>query len=294
MTFGPKPLLSRCVMQECHLLVGFGESGRPRVSLSEPVSHPAERLEAAPYCRLSLFLRRQEGQKCLPLPQLSIFRSPPQLPDSSPPSSPPPSPPDSPPFVRKPPTRRNQHRRFTLAYPPRAHLCAASGPTWSAFGLLCQTGLLADEPSVWLQFLLAKPLDPQPSVGSRLVLQACAPSSQRRESFLYRSDSDFDLSPKATSRNSSVTSDLHGEDMIVTPFAQVLASLRTVRTNFSALTHLQERSAHRRSSSGSTPPCASRACLVKEPLQKLALETMEELDWCLDQLETLQTSWRWP
>ncbi|XP_061097056.1 cAMP-specific 3',5'-cyclic phosphodiesterase 4C-like [Conger conger] len=132
------------------------------------------------------------------------------------------------------------------------------------------------------------PLDPQASVGSRLVLQACAPSSQRRESFLYRSDSDFDLSPKATSRNSSVTSDLHGEDMIVTPFAQVLASLRTVRTNFSALTHLQERSAHRRSSSGSTPPMCQQS-LPEEPLQKLALETMEELDWCLDQLETLQT-----
>ncbi|XP_019327736.1 PREDICTED: cAMP-specific 3',5'-cyclic phosphodiesterase 4D [Aptenodytes forsteri] len=40
------------------------------------------------------------------------------------------------------------------------------------------------------------------------------------------------------SRNSSIASDLHGEDMIVTPFAQVLASLRTIRSN---LTHLQDR-----------------------------------------------------
>lgn len=40
------------------------------------------------------------------------------------------------------------------------------------------------------------------------------------------------------SRNSSIASDLHGEDMIVTPFAQVLASLRTVRSN---LSHLQDR-----------------------------------------------------
>uniref|UniRef100_A0A674M9V2 Phosphodiesterase n=1 Tax=Takifugu rubripes TaxID=31033 RepID=A0A674M9V2_TAKRU len=92
------------------------------------------------------------------------------------------------------------------------------------------------------------PLDSQTSPGSGLVLQANFPHSQRRESFLYRSDSDFDLSPKTMSRNSSTASDLHGEDMIVTPFAQ-----------------------------------------VKEPCPKLALETLEELDWCLDQLETLQT-----
>lgn len=29
--------------------------------------------------------------------------------------------------------------------------------------------------------------------------------------------------------------------------------------------------------------------LPEEPYQKLAMETLEELDWCLDQLETLQT-----
>uniref|UniRef100_A0A672QBX4 Uncharacterized protein n=1 Tax=Sinocyclocheilus grahami TaxID=75366 RepID=A0A672QBX4_SINGR len=47
------------------------------------------------------------------------------------------------------------------------------------------------------------PLESQASPGSGLVLQANFPHSQRRESFLYRSDSDFDLSPKAMSRNSS-------------------------------------------------------------------------------------------
>ncbi|KAI9517523.1 hypothetical protein NQZ68_004741 [Dissostichus eleginoides] len=30
-------------------------------------------------------------------------------------------------------------------------------------------------------------------------------------------------------------------------------------------------------------------CTVYEAYQKLATETMEELDWCLDQLETIQT-----
>ncbi|TWW58190.1 cAMP-specific 3',5'-cyclic phosphodiesterase 4B [Takifugu flavidus] len=65
------------------------------------------------------------------------------------------------------------------------------------------------------------PLDPQASPGSGLVLHTNFPShSQRRESFLYRSDSDYDLSPKSMSRNSSIASELHGDDLIVTPFAQ--------------------------------------------------------------------------
>ncbi|XP_036442886.1 cAMP-specific 3',5'-cyclic phosphodiesterase 4D-like isoform X5 [Colossoma macropomum] len=131
-------------------------------------------------------------------------------------------------------------------------------------------------------------LDSQVSPSSGLVLQATFPHSQRRESFLYRSDSDFDLSPKAMSRNSSTASELHGEDMIVTPFAQVLASLRTVRSNFAALTHLQDRGGCKRPS-GSNPPSMCKPGLPDDTYQKLAIETLEELDWCLDQLETLQT-----
>ncbi|XP_056678098.1 cAMP-specific 3',5'-cyclic phosphodiesterase 4C isoform X2 [Monodelphis domestica] len=132
------------------------------------------------------------------------------------------------------------------------------------------------------------PLDPQTSPGSGLVIQGNFPHSQRRESFLYRSDSDYDLSPKAMSRNSSTASDLHGEDMIVTPFAQVLASLRTVRSNFAVLTRLQDRVAKRVSGSNPTSGCRAPP-LPEDACQKLAMETLEELDWCLDQLETLQT-----
>ncbi|KAG7249052.1 hypothetical protein CRUP_022013, partial [Coryphaenoides rupestris] len=62
--------------------------------------------------------------------------------------------------------------------------------------------------------------------------------------------------------------------MIVTPFAQVLASLRTVRGNFAVLTGQQDRSASN---------------LAEEPHQQLAIETLDELDWCLEQLETLKT-----
>ncbi|ELK31223.1 cAMP-specific 3',5'-cyclic phosphodiesterase 4D [Myotis davidii] len=91
------------------------------------------------------------------------------------------------------------------------------------------------------------PLDPMTSPGSGLILQANFVHSQRRESFLYRSDSDYDLSPKSMSRNSSIASDIHGDDLIVTPFAQVLASLRTVRNNFAALTNMQDRAPSKRS-----------------------------------------------
>uniref|UniRef100_A0A671QX65 Uncharacterized protein n=1 Tax=Sinocyclocheilus anshuiensis TaxID=1608454 RepID=A0A671QX65_9TELE len=44
------------------------------------------------------------------------------------------------------------------------------------------------------------PMDSQASPG--LVLHPSFPQSQRRESFLYRSDSDYDMSPKTMSRNS--------------------------------------------------------------------------------------------
>ncbi|KAG9266772.1 cAMP-specific 3',5'-cyclic phosphodiesterase 4C isoform X2 [Astyanax mexicanus] len=167
-------------------------------------------------------------------------------------------------------------RRFTLAHTPSFDV---------------ENGLSA-----------GRALDPQVSPSSGLVLQATFPHSQRRESFLYRSDSDFDLSPKAMSRNSSTASELeeglkqwevsclprHGEDMIVTPFAQVLASLRTVRSNFAALTHLQDRGGCKRPT-GSNPPSMCKPSLPDDTYPKLAIETLEELDWCLDQLETLQT-----
>ncbi|XP_074836464.1 3',5'-cyclic-AMP phosphodiesterase 4A isoform X2 [Carettochelys insculpta] len=129
------------------------------------------------------------------------------------------------------------------------------------------------------------PLDPQASPG--LVLHPSFPPGQRRESFLYRSDSDYDLSPKTMSRNSSVASEAHTEDLIVTPFAQVLASLRSVRSNFSILANVPTPTSSKRSPVGSQPTC--KAMLSEETYQQLAKETLEELDWCLDQLETIQT-----
>ncbi|KAA0712917.1 cAMP-specific 3',5'-cyclic phosphodiesterase 4B [Triplophysa tibetana] len=65
------------------------------------------------------------------------------------------------------------------------------------------------------------PLDPQASPGSGLVLHTNFPGhNQRRESFLYRSDSDYDLSPKSMSRNSSVASELKDLELYKTAFSR--------------------------------------------------------------------------
>ncbi|XP_052031775.1 cAMP-specific 3',5'-cyclic phosphodiesterase 4B-like [Apodemus sylvaticus] len=114
------------------------------------------------------------------------------------------------------------------------------------------------------------PLDPQTSSSSGLVLHAAFPGhSQRRESFLYRSDSDYDLSPKAMSRNSSLPSEQHGDDLIVTPFAQVLASLRSVRNNFTLLTNLH--GAPNKRSPAATQAPVSRVSLQGKPPPEIHL-----------------------
>uniref|UniRef100_A0A5F8HI17 3',5'-cyclic-AMP phosphodiesterase n=1 Tax=Monodelphis domestica TaxID=13616 RepID=A0A5F8HI17_MONDO len=103
------------------------------------------------------------------------------------------------------------------------------------------------------------PLDSQASPG--LVLPPSAPHSQRRESFLYRSDSDYDMSPKTMSRNSSIASDLERDFHILTYFfnyssyalPQVLASLRSVRSNFSLLANVPAIVGNKKSPMGNQP-----------------------------------------
>ncbi|XP_071743060.1 3',5'-cyclic-AMP phosphodiesterase 4C isoform X3 [Lepeophtheirus salmonis] len=118
---------------------------------------------------------------------------------------------------------------------------------------------------------------------------------QRRESFLYKSDSDFEMSPKSMSRNSSIASEAgHGEDLIVTPFAQILASLRSVRQNYISLTNVP---APTRLNSTRRHNAITKAETQFNHLEgtkdenyvRISIETLEELDWCLDQLETIQT-----
>ncbi|XP_045024899.1 cAMP-specific 3',5'-cyclic phosphodiesterase isoform X7 [Daphnia magna] len=125
--------------------------------------------------------------------------------------------------------------------------------------------------------------------GTALVLQNMP---QRRESFLYREE---DMSPKSMSRNSSLASEGHGEDLIVTPFAQILASLRSVRNNYICLTSIPiNRSRRSSQSTGVSTPQPKNLTpggefQKNETYSRLAVETLEELDWCLDQLETIQT-----
>ncbi|XP_027250535.2 cAMP-specific 3',5'-cyclic phosphodiesterase 4C isoform X2 [Cricetulus griseus] len=185
------------------------------------------------------------------------------------------------------------HRRFsgTLLLPPLYSCLGSSGEAESGAHVVFTTGTRGTErnqspaqSSFDLENGFASsrgPLDPQ----SGRVLQPPGQHGLRRESFLYRSESDHEPSPKAVSRNSSVASDVHGEDMIVTPFAQVLASLRTVRSNVAALAHGPGRQPLL-----GTPPCSSQpAAPTEDAGLQLARETLEELDWCLEQLETLQT-----
>lgn len=143
-----------------------------------------------------------------------------------------------------------------------------------------------------MEFTFNYSFDVENGQGSRSPLESASPAAglilqnmpQRRESFLYRSDSDFEMSPKSMSRNSSIASERfvqmckntffislnthvnfnrikeaaehttttssaaaiaserassHVEDLIVTPFAQILASLRSVRNNLYNLTNVQ-------------------------------------------------------
>ncbi|KAM3864618.1 3',5'-cyclic-AMP phosphodiesterase 4C-like [Diretmus argenteus] len=120
-----------------------------------------------------------------------------------------------------------------------------------------------------------------------LTLHTSIPQGQRRESFLYRSDSDYDMSPKTVSRNSLASEGHSAEDFIVTPFAQVLASLRSVRSNFTLLANVSTPTVKRSPLGGVCP--SPRETLSEQQYQQLALDTLEELDWCMDQLETIQT-----
>uniref|UniRef100_A0A674DZ80 Phosphodiesterase n=1 Tax=Salmo trutta TaxID=8032 RepID=A0A674DZ80_SALTR len=201
--------------------------------------------------------RSEEQSEGVPVSRLPVIqlkpRSPGTSPKMSPHDSPRGSPRNSPLLFRKLLINRSisLQRRFTLAHTPSFDV---------------ENGLSVGR----------SPLDPQASPGSGLVLQANYAHSQRRESFLYRSDSDFDLSPKAPSRNSSTASELHGEDMIVTPFAQVSF------WKYSALSCHIESWAH-------LLVCCPCVGVTEEPFQQLAVETLDELDWCLEQLETLKT-----
>ncbi|CAK9302778.1 unnamed protein product [Gordionus sp. m RMFG-2023] len=83
---------------------------------------------------------------------------------------------------------------------------------------------------------------------------------------------------------SSQSSECHGEDIIVTPFAQILATLQNIRNNFTMLNKLSKDKSKNASKDSQIPHINS-----EDFSQNLAIETLNEFDWCLNQLENLQT-----
>lgn len=82
----------------------------------------------------------------------------------------------------------------------------------------------------------------------------------------------------------------HGDDLIVTPFAQLLASLRNVRTNLMSITNLPPNKIGSEDKYRSIKKAAPLHNIqLPDNVMACALETLEELDWCLEQLETIQT-----
>ncbi|XP_052873013.1 cAMP-specific 3',5'-cyclic phosphodiesterase [Anopheles cruzii] len=90
----------------------------------------------------------------------------------------------------------------------------------------------------------------------------------------------------------------HHDDLIVTPFAQILASLRTVRANLYTLASvipeaIADRPVPLRYYVCSPAPslCSGedRAPGTEGDVRQLASVTIDELEWCLEQLETVQT-----
>ncbi|XP_072042994.1 3',5'-cyclic-AMP phosphodiesterase 4C-like isoform X3 [Amphiura filiformis] len=115
------------------------------------------------------------------------------------------------------------------------------------------------------------------SRNSSITSECSTPTSQQQ----------FFKKPLRESISHDGTLGHNAEDIIVTPFAQILASLRSVRKNYASLTGLppnMNRQSPKTQSSSFKPNIT-----VDENYGKMAIETLEELDWCMDQLETMQT-----
>ncbi|CCD69647.1 putative 3',5'-cyclic-AMP phosphodiesterase pde-4 [Caenorhabditis elegans] len=128
--------------------------------------------------------------------------------------------------------------------------------------------------------------------GAHLTPSLSSSVHARRESFLYRASDDLReaSSLRPVSRASSIASNEHGhgDDLIVTPFAQLLASLRNVRSNLISITNIQNSDDSRHANrSAKRPPLHNIE--LPDDVVHCAHDTLEELDWCLDQLETIQT-----
>ncbi|VDM17061.1 unnamed protein product [Hydatigera taeniaeformis] len=92
-----------------------------------------------------------------------------------------------------------------------------------------------------------------------------------------------------SSRRDSLYIFSHTDEPIVTPFAQILASLRKVRANFICLTNVHSSKDSRFGTSHAEEPRRIPCPVTDDPPNSLAVETLEELEWCLERLESIQT-----
>ncbi|XP_013784080.1 cAMP-specific 3',5'-cyclic phosphodiesterase-like [Limulus polyphemus] len=76
------------------------------------------------------------------------------------------------------------------------------------------------------------------------------------------------------------------QDTMITPFAQILQSLRNVRNSYITLVKVPADKSRRSSLSNNSSPVSNK--ISEDQYAKLAMETLERFDWCIDQLKTLQ------
>ncbi|CAB3987038.1 cAMP-specific 3, 5 -cyclic phosphodiesterase 4C-like isoform X3 [Paramuricea clavata] len=120
-------------------------------------------------------------------------------------------------------------------------------------------------------------------------------SQQRRESFIYKSDSEGEVSPRCMSpRHASFSEGTRAEEL-VTPFAQIISSLRSIRNNFMTVAQVKKlegvskQTLGRRSSYEVNGVSSGSSNQQGEGHNRLVTDTLDELDWVLNQLETLET-----
>ncbi|PAA87228.1 hypothetical protein BOX15_Mlig000524g4 [Macrostomum lignano] len=90
----------------------------------------------------------------------------------------------------------------------------------------------------------------------------------------------------AASRRGSLYIFRHSDEIIVTPFAQVLHTLRSVHDNVKTLTGADHLPNH--TDSAAAPSLATPSS-DDEDFSQMADKTLKDLEWCLEQLETIQT-----
>ncbi|XP_064386859.1 3',5'-cyclic-AMP phosphodiesterase 4C-like isoform X3 [Halichondria panicea] len=138
---------------------------------------------------------------------------------------------------------------------------------------------------------------PSPHTHARARVSSDRPgttnSAGRRGSFIHLSDADDEDQQNVRSRASSMNSHI-GDETYITPFAQILANLHHIRHQFLSLFSLppETRTSQTKVNPRTLPsPLSSPPKKLSEGVQmKLAMQTLEEFDWCLKKLESVNSA----